>query len=162
MRITKKYAGASCLGRRVYHFRDRVHPSIAEIQVAKVELDHLEQRFRLRVEGGHSSTTIASTAVEQPPLASATANAVLPTPSVQGPENLLQNLLLGLTALQQNAALQIPPQQASIPPPPVPAPFANPMAPSAAVPAIPPVLAQLLLASAAGCGNTFGAVQYVA
>lgn len=52
MRITKKYAGASCLGRRVYHFRDRVQPTIAEIQLAKAELDHLEQRFRMRVEEG--------------------------------------------------------------------------------------------------------------
>lgn len=54
MRITKKYAGASCLGRRVYHFRDRVHPTVGEIQVAKAELDHLEQRFRLRIEGRQS------------------------------------------------------------------------------------------------------------
>jgi hypothetical protein len=54
MRITKKYAGASCLGRRVYHFRDRAQPTIAEIHLAKAELDHLEQRFRMRVEEGHS------------------------------------------------------------------------------------------------------------
>jgi hypothetical protein len=54
MRITKKYAGASCLGRRVFHFRDRAQPTIAEIHLAKSELDHLEQRFRMRVEEGHS------------------------------------------------------------------------------------------------------------
>jgi hypothetical protein len=52
MRITKKYAGASCLGRRTYQFRDRAHPTVAEIQIAKAELDHLEQRFRNRIEGG--------------------------------------------------------------------------------------------------------------
>jgi hypothetical protein len=54
MRITKKYAGASCLGRRVFHFRDRAQPTSAEIHLAKAELDHLEQRFRMRVEEGHS------------------------------------------------------------------------------------------------------------
>jgi hypothetical protein len=54
MRITKKYAGASCLGRRVFHFRDRAQPSGAEIHLAKAELDHLEQRFRMRVQEGHS------------------------------------------------------------------------------------------------------------
>jgi hypothetical protein len=32
MRITKKYAGASCLGRRVYHFRDRVHPTVRSLR----------------------------------------------------------------------------------------------------------------------------------
>ena len=55
MRITKKYAGASCLGRRVHQFRDRPSPTVAEIQLAKAELDHLEQRFRMRVEEGYSS-----------------------------------------------------------------------------------------------------------
>jgi hypothetical protein len=54
MRITKKYAGASCLGRRVFHFRDRTQPTSAEIHLAKAELDHLEQRFRMRVQEGHS------------------------------------------------------------------------------------------------------------
>jgi hypothetical protein len=54
MRITKKYAGASCLGRRVFHLRDRAQPTSAEIHLAKAELDHLEQRFRMRVEEGHS------------------------------------------------------------------------------------------------------------
>jgi hypothetical protein len=54
MRITKKYAGASCLGRRVHQFRDRHTPTITEIQLAKAELDHLEQRFRMRVEEGYS------------------------------------------------------------------------------------------------------------
>jgi len=55
MRITKKYAGSSCLGRRVHQFRDRPTPTIAEIHLAKAELDHLEQRFRMRVEEGYSS-----------------------------------------------------------------------------------------------------------
>lgn len=54
MRITKKFAGASCLGRRVFDFRGRSPPSVAEIQFAKTELDLLEQRFRLRVEEGRT------------------------------------------------------------------------------------------------------------
>eukprot|EP00977_Amphora_coffeiformis_P002733 scaffold521_cov167-Amphora_coffeaeformis.AAC.24 len=59
MRITKKYAGASCLGRRVHQFRDRPTPTITEIHLAKAELDHLEQRFRMRVEEGYSSLPLS-------------------------------------------------------------------------------------------------------
>eukprot|EP00980_Cylindrotheca_fusiformis_P022289 scaffold9176_cov129-Cylindrotheca_fusiformis.AAC.13 len=50
MRITKKFTGACCLGRRVYHLRDRPRASPAEVAMAKAELSHLEQRFRMRVE----------------------------------------------------------------------------------------------------------------
>lgn len=50
MRITKKFTGACCLGRRVYHLRDRPRASAAEVELAKVELNHLEQRFRMRIE----------------------------------------------------------------------------------------------------------------
>mmetsp|Transcript_21533 Transcript_21533/g.51395 ORF Transcript_21533/g.51395 Transcript_21533/m.51395 type:complete len:778 (-) Transcript_21533:104-2437(-) len=50
MRITKKFTGACCLGRRAYHLRDRPRASPAEIEMATFELFHLEQRFRLRVE----------------------------------------------------------------------------------------------------------------
>lgn len=50
MRITKKFTGACCLGRRAYHLRDRPRASPAEIEMASFELLHLEQRFRLRVE----------------------------------------------------------------------------------------------------------------
>jgi hypothetical protein len=52
MRITKKYAGASCLGRRMFQFRDKPQPNITQIQMAKAELDLLEERFRRRVEEG--------------------------------------------------------------------------------------------------------------
>ena len=52
MRITKKYAGASCLGKRVYHLCDRAQATVADIEIAKAELVHLEHRFRLRVEHG--------------------------------------------------------------------------------------------------------------
>ena len=54
MRITKKFTGACCLGRRVYHLRDRPRASPAEIEMARIELDHLEKRFRLRVEHDQS------------------------------------------------------------------------------------------------------------
>jgi hypothetical protein len=50
MRITKKYTGACCLGRRAFHLRDRPRASPAEVEFARLDLHHLEQRFRLRVE----------------------------------------------------------------------------------------------------------------
>ena len=50
MRITKKFTGACCLGRRAYHLRDRPRASPAEVEMENFELLHLEQRFRLRVE----------------------------------------------------------------------------------------------------------------
>ena len=50
MRITKKFTGACCLGRRAYHLRDRPRASPAEVEMARLDLQHLEQRFRLRVE----------------------------------------------------------------------------------------------------------------
>lgn len=54
MRITKKYAGASCLGKRVYHLCDRAPATASDVEVAKAELAHLEQRFRMRVEHGQT------------------------------------------------------------------------------------------------------------
>lgn len=50
MRITKKFTGACCLGRRVYHLRDRPRASQAELEMAQAERDHLEQRFKIRIE----------------------------------------------------------------------------------------------------------------
>jgi hypothetical protein len=53
MRITKKYAANSCLGKkRAYH----LCPSEHDVQNAKAELARLEQRFRLRIE--HNKTGI--------------------------------------------------------------------------------------------------------
>jgi hypothetical protein len=187
MRITKKYAGASCLGRRVYQFRDRVHPTITEIQVAKVELDHLEQRFRLRIEGGHPIAVTSSLSsipsmepIQQPqsqvpngvtnnnntvPLSSITATPTL----FQNQNNILQTMLLGLSALQQqNTSLQqtSPPTTTNMT---VPAP--NPVSSSSFSPPIPttlpgiqpipPAVAQILLANVANSANPFGSVQYV-
>jgi hypothetical protein len=59
MRITKKFTGACCLGRRVYHLRDRPRATPAEIEMAKAEVDHLEQRFLLRVEHELSGLPLA-------------------------------------------------------------------------------------------------------
>jgi hypothetical protein len=50
MRITKKFTGACCLGRRVYQLRERPRASPVEIEMAKAEREHLEHRFRMRVE----------------------------------------------------------------------------------------------------------------
>lgn len=52
MRITKKYAGATCLGRRMYHLQERQQPTASDIAMAKSELEYLEKRFRLRVYEG--------------------------------------------------------------------------------------------------------------
>lgn len=54
MRITKKFAGASCLGKRIYHLCERSQITINDIEIARIELAQLEQRFRLRVEHGQS------------------------------------------------------------------------------------------------------------
>jgi len=54
MRITKKFAGASCLGKRIYHLCERSQITMNDIDIARIELAQLEQRFRLRVEHGQS------------------------------------------------------------------------------------------------------------
>jgi hypothetical protein len=59
MRITKKFIGACCLGRRVYHLRDRPRASSAEVEMAKAEIKHLEQRFRMRIEQEQSGVPLA-------------------------------------------------------------------------------------------------------
>lgn len=58
MRITKKYAGAACLGKRVYHFVDRPPATVNQVEMAKADLAQLEQRFRLRVEHGQTGISI--------------------------------------------------------------------------------------------------------
>lgn len=52
MRITKKYAGASCLGKRIYHLCESTRFARHEVEMAKVEVERLEQRFKLRLEQG--------------------------------------------------------------------------------------------------------------
>lgn len=59
MRITKKFTGACCLGRRVYHLRDRPRATPTELEMAKAERDHLERRFRLRIEHEQSGLPLS-------------------------------------------------------------------------------------------------------
>lgn len=100
---------------------------MAEIQVARTELDHLEQRFRLRIEGGNPTSATSTTSDLMQTLAqSAAANPFLlqnagagapPTPV--GGLNPLQTLLLGLAASQNGSspvdAHAAPAPQASVP-----------------------------------------------
>lgn len=58
MRVTKKYAAATVLGRRFDHFIDRKQPTVAELQMARVELDHFEQRFRSREQRGKGGSLL--------------------------------------------------------------------------------------------------------
>eukprot|EP00592_Proboscia_alata_P027099 CAMPEP_0194428892 /NCGR_PEP_ID=MMETSP0176-20130528/43560_1 /TAXON_ID=216777 /ORGANISM="Proboscia alata, Strain PI-D3" /LENGTH=1181 /DNA_ID=CAMNT_0039241565 /DNA_START=243 /DNA_END=3788 /DNA_ORIENTATION=- len=59
MRITKKFAGASCLGKRVYHLCERTQATLGDIEAAKAELARLEHRFRFRVEHGQSASVLS-------------------------------------------------------------------------------------------------------
>jgi hypothetical protein len=106
MRVTKKYAGASCLGRRVYHFHNRPQPTVAQIQLAGAELDLLEQRFRQRVEEGRSGISNPSSSFLMNPFGFSTAPA-LPIP-MAGSAAALQALLVNMAAA---AAAAAPPPQ---------------------------------------------------
>ena len=101
MRITKKYAGAACLGRRAQHYRDRSHPTVVEIQLARAELDHLERRFRIRIEEGHSSP------LPMPPqndlfLSLAQSNRLMP--QTDNSQAMFQSWLMGMGQPQQMTA----------------------------------------------------------
>ena len=50
MRITKKFTGASCLGKRVFHSRKHTDATLADMQTAQHELNCLEARFHSRLE----------------------------------------------------------------------------------------------------------------
>jgi hypothetical protein len=56
MRITKKYAGAACLGKRIHHLCESPRFTSQEISMAKVEIERLEERFRLRLALGEGAT----------------------------------------------------------------------------------------------------------
>lgn len=100
MRITKKYAGAACLGRRAHHFRDVAEPTIAEVQLAKAQLDELEHRFRLRVEEGYSGPP-------PPPVSSQATQFIQPGPGQIQSAASLQSWLQ-LLAGAQTALLSAP------------------------------------------------------
>lgn len=104
MRITKKYAGASCLGRRVYHHRDRIShqpPTVPEIHLARAELDALEGRFRTRAEGwegGSLGPTVDTSSTSSSLLA------MPPIPSAPNAASLAQSMGFVLQQQQQAAA----------------------------------------------------------
>ena len=50
MRITKKFTGSSCLGKRVYHSCERNAATMAEVEAAHAQLATLEARFWGRLE----------------------------------------------------------------------------------------------------------------
>ena len=52
MRITKKYAGASCLGNKISRLSDRPKFSPQDIEVAQMDIARLERRFQLRLSHG--------------------------------------------------------------------------------------------------------------
>jgi hypothetical protein len=118
MRVTKKYAGASCLGRRVYHFHNRPQPTVAQIQFAKAELDLLEQRFRQRVEEGRSGIPNPSTAsfFMNPFSLAAAAQAQISSPAVADSAAAIQALLVNLAAAVSSGPPPAPAPPVSINP----------------------------------------------
>ena len=52
MRITKKYAGASCLGNKISRLCDRPKFSSQDIEMARMEIARLERRFQMRLAQG--------------------------------------------------------------------------------------------------------------
>jgi len=52
MRVTKKFAGASCLGKKIHSLIERPDFSPQDVEMAKAELTELERRFRQRLEYG--------------------------------------------------------------------------------------------------------------
>ena len=55
MRITKKYAGASCLGNKISKLCDRPKFSPHDIDMARLEISRLERRYHLRLAQGGAS-----------------------------------------------------------------------------------------------------------
>jgi hypothetical protein len=126
MRITKKFTGACCLGRRAYHLRDRPRASPAEIEMASFELLHLEQRFRLRVE--HEQTglplpprheLLASQPTQTAPVVPSLFTLQQGAPTVKAANAWIQNpviapspghpfLIPGLTGIVPNATVSGP------------------------------------------------------
>jgi hypothetical protein len=90
-----------------------MHPTIAEIQLAKAELDHLEQRFRNKVEGGIAGPPTPSPIDIVQSLLQQATNPLMALSGQLQSQNVLQSLLLGLVALQSGNAAQIAQPQAN-------------------------------------------------
>lgn len=87
MRITKKYTGASCLGKKVYHFDPKsIHAQEADL--ARRELELLERQFKAKLEqmnrkksNEHSNTLESSRMVSTPAIDALVQSAKPVTPS---------------------------------------------------------------------------------
>lgn len=80
MRVTKKYAGAACLGKRIHRLFDIPQFTPEEINMAKLEIDRLEERFRMRLALGDGAIL--------PPLQ--------PAPIIHGNTKSVETATLGL------------------------------------------------------------------
>ena len=50
MRITKKFTGSQCLGKKVYRGTDNKKVNEEDIEKTRVEIDELEERFKEKLE----------------------------------------------------------------------------------------------------------------
>lgn len=120
MRITKKFAGASCLGKRVYHLCDRSQATVTDIEMAKAELARLEHRFRLRVEHGQSGVPLPPRTEVVPSIQNpATQMYAAPGPAAVA-ASWLQSIASTIGAQQPGSManqMQMPPNQMQMPQP---------------------------------------------
>jgi hypothetical protein len=59
MRITKKYSGASCIGKQVFQQCDNYFSNISIIQENEIELQKLETLFLLRINSSKPASSIS-------------------------------------------------------------------------------------------------------
>eukprot|EP00547_Thalassionema_nitzschioides_P009435 CAMPEP_0194227504 /NCGR_PEP_ID=MMETSP0156-20130528/42892_1 /TAXON_ID=33649 /ORGANISM="Thalassionema nitzschioides, Strain L26-B" /LENGTH=514 /DNA_ID=CAMNT_0038959987 /DNA_START=1212 /DNA_END=2756 /DNA_ORIENTATION=- len=97
MRITKKFTGAACIGKRVFHPAVRCPSNTAAIDKAQAELDALERRWRRRLEiqQRESAKKAAASAAAAAAAATGRSHFSTSTGNVQAPQsqNLPQNLV---------------------------------------------------------------------
>ena len=66
MRITKKFTGASCLGKRVYHSSSIKNGADAEVFETTREIEELERRFRLKLKESRVKSSDTSSDINVP------------------------------------------------------------------------------------------------
>ncbi|CAM9654335.1 unnamed protein product [Choristocarpus tenellus] len=74
MRITKKFAGAACIGKRVFQTAERTPENLSESQRSRRELDDMARKFHARLD----SMKPVRTTSKSNPTAVAAANAISP------------------------------------------------------------------------------------
>lgn len=92
MRITKKFTGDACIGKRVFHPAVRSPSNAAAIDKAQAELDGLERRWRRRLElqQRESAKKAAASAAAAAAAASGQVHSTaVPTLSSTGPQNVV-------------------------------------------------------------------------